>query len=185
MISKIFTHTPDLTIQPLRHNNPEALLSCAFHNAGACYRIQNRNPRCHASQKCLPKGPVHLYQIFLLMIVSCTHDPVYQISLISHQKQPLRFLVQPADRINSERIIQIFCHRNFLPLLFRTAHNPPWFVKQQKHLLFFLQNRNPVHTHLCTRKDAFSHLCRMSVYRHSSFCDHFICFPSGTGTCIT
>ena len=63
------------------------------------------------------------------MIITRTHDPVHQISLIGQKEQPLRVLVKASHRIDPYGIVQIFGYRGLLALLFGTAHNASWFMK--------------------------------------------------------
>ena len=114
------------------------------------------------------------------MIIARAHDAVYQIALIRHKKKAFRFAVKPSHRVDTRRIIQVFCNCDLLSLFLRTADNSPWFIKKKQHFLCFLSHRFSVHTdlrrrvHLLTGKDC------ASVDADSALCDHPVGLAAGT-----
>lgn len=100
--------------------------------------MENRNSGSHFFQKFSGHRFIHGYHIFLFMLISCTHDTIYQISLIRHKKQPLGFLIKAPHRVDSQRIVQIVCHRGFVSLLLCAADDPSGFVKQKQNSSLFL-----------------------------------------------
>ena len=85
------------------------------------------------------------------MIIPGTHDAVYQISLICHQKQSFGFFIKTADWVNPHGIVQIICHGRFLPLLFCAAYNSAGFIKQEQYTAFLLSCLNAVHIYFRIR----------------------------------
>lgn len=82
------------------------------------------------------------------MIISRFHDTVHKISLICEKEKPLGLLVQAAYWIYPYRIIQIFCHCYFIPLLPSAADNSSWLVKKKQYLFFLFFYRFSVNTDL-------------------------------------
>lgn len=145
MISQIFTHSSDLSVQPLGQYDREAFFSGFSDCTRARHRIKYRHTVTHLPDKCICNHTIYRYLIFFLMIISGTHDPVDKIPLIGKQKKPLGIFVQPSNRIHPYRVIQIFCHRCLLTLFLRTAYNAPWFIKQKNDLFRLCHDRFPIH----------------------------------------
>lgn len=89
MIPKIFAHAPDLAVQPLGKNNAESILPGTFYKAWPGHCIQYRHTARHPPDKAVVHRLVHCHQIFLLVMVSCAHDLIYQTAFICKKKQTL------------------------------------------------------------------------------------------------
>lgn len=83
------------------------------------------------------------------MIIPCTHDPVHEIALIRQKQQPFRILIQPSDRIDTQRIIKVLRHRRLISLFLGAADDPSRLVKQQKDFLIFSRDRVSVQADYC------------------------------------
>lgn len=185
MISEIFAHSPYLAVQPLCEDDPEALFSRPFHKAWSGHRIKNRNTFGHSFEKPLINFSVNCHKIFFFVIISRTHDPVYKISLIRHQKKPFGFFIKPANRVHTDGIFQKFCDSSLFLLFFCAAHNPSWFVKKKQYSLFFFFNRFPIHTDKSICIYPFTGLYHLSVYGYPPRLRHPVSFSAGTDSCIT
>ncbi len=184
-ISKIFTHTADLTVQSLGENDPETVFSCFYDLTGTGNRIKDRHSTAHPTDKFFCHRFIHSYLIFLLMIISCFHDTVYKVSLIGKKKQAFGILIQPSYGIYPHRIVQIFCHGHLITLLFCTADNPSWFIKKKQDLFFLFFDRLSINADLFIRKDL--HPCGNRRSAHSNpacFCQS-VRLSSGADSYIT
>lgn len=83
------------------------------------------------------------------MIIPRTHDPVHEIALIRQKQQPFRILIQPSDRIDTQRIIEVLRHRRLISLFLGAADDPSRLVKQQKDFLIFSRDRVSVQADYC------------------------------------
>ena len=118
------------------------------------------------------------------MAVSGTHDPVYQVSLVRHQKKALRLLVKPPNRIDPHRIPEIFRHCGIFALVFRTADDPLWFIKEKKDLFFFLYDRSAVCLYTVALLDLLPFLCRDAVHRDPARLQEPVRLSSGAEPCF-
>lgn len=149
LISKIFAHPAYLTVQPLRQNDLKTSPSGFLYRAGSRHRVKDRNTAPHALKEILRNLLIYCHKIFFLMIIPCTHDPVHEIALIRQKQQPFRILIQPSDRIDTQRIIKVLRHRRLISLFLGAADDPSRLVKQQKDFLIFSRDRVSVQADYC------------------------------------
>jgi len=112
------------------------------------------------------------------MAVSRTHDLIDQISLIGQQKKSLGLFVQSPHRIDSQRIVQIFCHCCLLTLFFRTAYDSSWFIKKQQNFFFIFYHRNMIHADFIFQGNFLPAHGLLSVHGNPALFDHPVCFSS-------
>ena len=149
LISQIPAHSADLPVQSLSQDNPECLFPCFFHFAGSCQLILHRySAFCHSIQEPGSHGPVHTDQILFLMIISCSHHFIQDLSIICHEKQPLRILIQAPHVKNSFRVMYQFLDGLISPAFICGTHNPSGFIYRQKHHFFFFRNVLSIHQNL-------------------------------------
>ena len=144
--------------------------------------MKNRNSVCHLTDKFRCNFFIYFYQIFFFMIITCPHDPVYQIALIGQKKESFGFFIQTSYRINAQRIIQVFGHSSFLALLFGAAYDSARFIKKEKNLLFFYMYRFSVQTDHRIRRNPLSCGNFFSVCSDTSGICVLVGFPTGTDT---
>ena len=123
---------------------------------------------------------VYRYLVFFFVIISRTHNTINQIPLIRHQKQSFRILIQSSYRIYSQWVIQIFCHRCFLPLFLSAAYNSSWFVKQKDDLSGLCRYRSAIQAYNRIRWNSLSCSDHSAVYRNSSGICKSVCVSPGT-----
>lgn len=170
LVSEIFTHTTDLTVQTLGKDDAKTVFPCFCDLTGTCDRIKDRHSAAHATDKFFCHRFVYSHLIFLFVIIARLHDAVHQISLIGKEKQSFGIFIQSSYGIDPHRIIQIFCYRHLIPLLFCAADDSSWFMKKKQDLFFLFFDRFSVNTDLCVRKDL--HSCG----NHLSVCGNSACF---------
>ena len=175
-------HPADLPVQSLCKNNTETFGSCLYDSAGPGNCIQYGHSLCHLPDKIICYFSVYCYNIFLLMIVPTSHDPVHQVALICEKQQSLRIFIQSADGIDPHRIIQIFCNCFFIELLFCAAHNAYWFIKKQKHLPAFFLQWHTIQAYYCICLNPFSCPDDSAIYSNPATVCIFICVSPGTHT---
>lgn len=118
------------------------------------------------------------------MIIPRTHDPVHEIALIRQKQQPFRILIQPSDRIDTQRIIKVLRHRRLISLFLSAADDSPWLVKQQEYFLLLLRDRVSVQTDYCIYWDSLSCLYGSAIQRNPPRIGKLIGIPPGAYTCI-
>ncbi len=185
LISQIPAHPADLPVQSLSQNDPKAVLSRLLYLTRSGHSIQDRDPSAHSADKFPVQRFIYKNKVFLLMIITCTHDPVDQISLICQKQQPLRFFIQPSHRIDAQRIIQIIRNRYLLPLLSGAAYDSSGFIKQQQYFFFVFTDRHMIDTDLILRRDPLTADSLAAVHCNPFLFDHPVRFASGTHTCLT
>ena len=129
MITEVFTHTANLSVQSLSQDNAKRTFARLFHRTGTCHRVKNWDTLSHSPEKFLCDRAIDGDQIFLLMVVTGSHDLVEQVSLIGHKKQTFGILIQSSHRINPDRVVQVIRDRLLLPLLPGAAYNSAWLIK--------------------------------------------------------
>ena len=83
------------------------------------------------------------------MIIPCTHDPIHKIALIRQKQQPFRILIQPSDRIDTQRIVKVLRHRRLISLFLGAADNSSRLIKQQKDFFILSRDRVSVQADFC------------------------------------
>lgn len=151
LITKIVTHPPDLTVQSLCEDDPEALFTCPYYSAGTCDRIKDWYPSAHATDEFFCHRFVYCNLIFLFVVISRFHDTVYQISLVGKEEKALGIFIQASYRIYPNRIVQIFHHCHLITLLPGAANDPSWFIKKKQDLFFLFLYGASVNTDLVVR----------------------------------
>src|SRR6185436_16583618 len=87
MITQCITHPPDLAIEALDEDYPETFRSCLFNETFFGYSIEYGYSIRHGSNKPGFNWLVDRYQVFLLMIVSCTQNLIDDITIIRQKNK--------------------------------------------------------------------------------------------------
>ena len=142
LIAESCTHTTNLTIQSLCDHDMKLLLTKLRRTghvlphltwAGRRMQFLQLDAIGERIQELLRARLIHGHDVFLLMVIPCTVDPIYEIALIRQKDESLRLLIETADRVHSRVVVDRFDDVRCFILITRRAHDPTRLVVREQH----------------------------------------------------
>ena len=163
----------------MSQDNGKCILSNLVYSTRTGHSIKDRNSCCHLLQEIFCDFFIHSYFILFLMFIGCTHHFVDDITIICHQQQSMRILIESSDISHTHRIIQET--DNAVPLsAFFCTDNPARLIHCQHDHLVLFGNDFISNFHNLSRHDTHTGLRTLSINRHASSLNEAVCLPSGT-----
>ena len=180
-VTKIFTHSSDLTVETLIQDNVECTLTRDIYLAGKCDRIQDRNSVFHFMSKIIIDRSVNGNDILFVMTSFRTKQAVYDISVIGQKNETCGVLIKSSDRKDPLRVIDIIDDIVLVTLIGR-ACDPQGLMKSKIDMIVCGKHRLSIDQNDLSREDLGTGDRSYAIDRDEPCFDIFVCFPSGTET---